>query len=54
MTTTEKVLLGLVAVNALGTLVEMLGKALEKPWLEALGRKLEALPGDLPKLLGKS
>lgn len=53
MTTTEKVLLGLAAVNAAGTVIEYIGKALGRPWLEELGRKLEALPGDLPKLWGE-
>lgn len=44
---------GSVALGAIGTLVEFVGNATKSPSVVALGKKLEALGADLPKLLGK-
>jgi hypothetical protein len=42
-----------VAVGAIGSGLEALGNRWRWAWLVALGKKLEAGPNDIPKLLGK-
>lgn len=45
-------ILGLALAGAFGSVLEAIGNAKKWPWLVALGKKLEAGPNDLPKLLG--
>lgn len=40
-----------VAIGAFGTALEHAGEVLRQPWLVAVGQRLEAVFGDLPKLL---
>lgn len=40
-------------VGVTGTALEALGNAKKWPWLVAFGKKLEAGPNDIPKLLGQ-
>ena len=40
-----------VAAGLFGTALEKIGEAAKKPWLVAIGQRLEALSIDVPKLL---
>lgn len=46
-----KVLFIVAAINAVGSLLEVLGRAHNKPWLVSVGQKLEALPGGVGTLI---